>query len=133
MPFGALVTDPKPRPVTEADRVYPNTAATLLLPSIFTEQLPVPEHAPPQRTKTAPVFGLAVSATVDPGLNRDEQSAPHVIPPGVLVTTPCGLLVTVSLGTRTRVRVVPWNRSMSTRPEIPFTCPPLVYCQNVHP
>jgi hypothetical protein len=67
----------------------PNVAVTERVPLIATVQAPVPLHPLPlQPLKTEPAAAVALSVTQVPLAYDCEQSVPHVIPPGSLVTLP---------------------------------------------
>jgi hypothetical protein len=53
-----------------------------------TEQVPVPEHAPPQPAKVWPAPAVADSETVVPWLKLAEQVPPQLMPAGLEVTVP---------------------------------------------
>ena len=53
-----------------------------------TTQVPVPLHAPPQPPNVEPAAAVAVSVNCAPGVTDSEQSDPHEIPAGALVTVP---------------------------------------------
>jgi hypothetical protein len=65
-------------------------AVTVLLELIEKEQvLADPEQSPPdQPTKVLPGFGVAVKMTLVPLLKVSVQSAPQLMPTGLLVTVP---------------------------------------------
>lgn len=94
MPAGELVIVPAPPPLSATVSVAwaggggPKLAVTLLSESIFTLQLLVPEHAPPQPVNMNPVLGATVRAMVDPATKLVLQVAPQLIPPGLLVIDP---------------------------------------------
>ena len=52
----------------------PNVAPTVRLPSSFTVQAAVPEHAPLQPRNCAPAFGSAVRETLDPRTAPDDAA-----------------------------------------------------------
>jgi len=55
---------------------------------MLTEQVPAPLQAPLQPVNVDPAAGLAVSTTVLPLAKLAEQTAPQLIPDGLLVTLP---------------------------------------------
>lgn|SRR5262249_34334490 len=89
MPEGALTTLPWPCFVTT--RLNPcgaKVAVTDLLLVMDTEHVPVPVHTPLQPVKVDPAAAVAVKFTEAPLEYTSEQSAPHEIPAGELVTEP---------------------------------------------
>ena len=92
MPAGLLVTVPVPLPasvVVSVNCCSANVAVTVVAAVTVVVQVPVPEHPPPdQPTNVEPAFGVAVSTTNVPLLYGSEQSAPQLMPAGVLVTVP---------------------------------------------
>src|SRR2546428_7906962 len=89
----------------------------------------VPGRPPPlQPVKAAPVVGAAVSVTGVPLGYVSEQSAPQVIPPGVLVTVPPPVpaLVTVRMKVGVKVAVTVVAALMVTvQVPVPEQPPPL--------
>ena len=73
-------------------------ATTERLTSVVSEHWTVPVQAPDQPAKVEPAAGVAVRVTGVPLLKLDEQTAPQLIPAGLLVTVPLPVpaLVTVS-------------------------------------
>src|SRR5258708_9206868 len=63
-------------------------AVTVCVAFMVTEQVSVPEHAPPQPAKVEPPAGVAVSVTTVPLLKLAKQVAPQLMEPTLLVTTP---------------------------------------------
>lgn len=61
---------------------------TEVLAVIDTTQLPVPVHAPLQPVNVDPAAAVAVKFTEVPFEYTSEQSVPHEIPAGTLVTEP---------------------------------------------
>ena len=93
MPAGLLVTMPLPAPVLLTERAYEvpsvKLAETDVAPVTVTVQVSVPEQPPPlQPEKIEPPVGEAVSVTLVPLRKADEQTAPHRMPGGPLVTLP---------------------------------------------
>ena len=103
IPAGTLVTVPDPLPVvaTLSDAALPlNIAVTVVALVSVTVHVPVPVHPPPLHpTNVDPPDGAAVSVTTVPELYASVQSAPQLIPAGVLVTVPVPVpaLATVSV------------------------------------
>ena len=64
-----------------------------------TVQVPVPVHTPPQLAKVEPAEADAVSVTLVPSGNADEQAGPHAMPAGLLVAVPlpAPVLLTVTV------------------------------------
>ncbi len=81
-----------------------------------TVQVPVPVQAPPQPVNTDPATAAAVSVTLVPEVNVDEQVAPQLIPAGLLVTEPapdpCGRTVRENCGLKFAVTL--WAELMVT-------------------
>ena len=116
-PFGA------PGPVS-------NSAVTVASASRLSWQAPVPLQAPLQPEKVAATSGVAVRVTTVPLVYCAEQSAPHSMPAGALVTTPLPLpvLVTVrvccAVVAATKLAVTRWLASMvSTQLPVPPQSP----------
>jgi hypothetical protein len=65
-----------------------NVAVTDFAASIATVHGPVPVQAPLQPENDEPASAVAARVTDVPLANASEQSEPHAIPPGVLVTVP---------------------------------------------
>jgi hypothetical protein len=111
IPAGELVTVPEPAPPVVTESVTGaglNVAVTVVAAFTVTAQAPVPLHAPLQPAKTEPAVAVAVSVNGVPGATDSEQSDPHEMPAGALVTVPAPvpLLVTVSVtGLRLNVAV----------------------------
>jgi hypothetical protein len=85
------VTVPVPVPLfaTVKEKVWRvKVAVTDLAASIVTMQLPVPVHPPDHPVKLESKEGVAVSVTVAPLLNEEEQVMPQLIPAGLLSTVP---------------------------------------------
>ena len=78
------------------DAVRTNVVLTALTRSTITVHVPVPPHAPDQRANLHPAAGEAVSLTGVPARYASQQSAPHLIPRGALVTMPDPVFVTDS-------------------------------------
>ena len=57
----------------------------------------VPEQAPPQPVKLAPVVGMAVKVTAVFAANASLQSAPQSMPAGELVMPPSPVTIAVKL------------------------------------
>lgn len=91
IPAGLLVTAPVPVPTLETERLKVcrlNVAVTDLAASMVTVQVPVPEQAPLQPTKTELAVGVAVRVTWVPASKVAEQVAPQLIPAGEEMTVP---------------------------------------------
>jgi len=92
IPPGLEVTLPFPAPAFTTVRgnvCRLNVAVTVLAPSIFTWQvLPVPEQAPPHRSNTDPLEGVAVRVSISPDAYSPVQLVPQLIPGGLLTTVP---------------------------------------------
>ena len=86
----ALATTPAPVPFLTTERTgkSSNLALTDVGAVTVTEQVPVPEQAPPQPAKKEPAAGVAVRVRTEPGVTDCEHVAPQLMPAGVLVTVP---------------------------------------------
>src|SRR3989442_5546075 len=130
MPVGVLVTAPLPVPVvvTVRMKVGVKVAVTVVVAVRVRVQEAVPVQPPLQPVKAEPAAGVAVSVTSVPVRYVPEQSVPHVIPAGVLVTVPlpAPLLVTVRMkvGVKVAVTVVAAVR-VTVQEAIPVQPPPL--------
>lgn len=99
-PLGVLVT--LPLPLTETLRVYvlgadAKLAEIDLLPVIDIVHPPVPEQDPPQPAKLYPDEAVAVSETLVPSVKDAEHELAQSIPPGLLVTRPLPLTLTLNV------------------------------------
>lgn len=90
IPDGLLVTVPAPFPatVTVSGKSNLKVAVTDCDAVKVTEHVPVPEHAPLQPVKTAPVAAFAVKVTPVPAANPNTHLFGQLIPAGLLVTDP---------------------------------------------
>jgi hypothetical protein len=104
-----------------------NVAVTAMAALTVTTQVPVPLHAPPQPPNVEPAAAVAVSVNCAPGVTDSEQSDPHEIPAGALVTVPVPrpFLVTVSVtGMRLNVAVtVVAAFTVTVQPAVPVQAP----------
>src|SRR3990172_2274215 len=84
-----------------------------------------PEQGPPQARRDEPAPGAAVSVTEVPQEKSASHVAPHVMPPGALVTVPLPLFVTVSLtGRAEKVAVTDrWVVIETLQPPVPLHAP----------
>ena len=102
MPAGSLVTVPSPLPrlftvsIMSSGEAGLNVAATDRFASITTEQS-APLQSPLQPPKVDPTPGVAVKETVVPAEKLAMQVPGQDMPPGLLVTVPAPLTVTVSV------------------------------------
>jgi hypothetical protein len=102
IPAGELLTDPDPVParVTFTGKaVGIKFASTVWSEFRVTEQVAVPEQAPPQPLNTDPAFAVGVRVTTEPLAKLAAQVAPQLIPVGALTTEPVPTpeVVTVSV------------------------------------
>ena len=92
IPAGLLVTVPLPLPDFDTVKAYEfrlNVAVTLVAAVTVTVHVPVPVHPPPaQPANVEPAAGVAVSVTMVPLVTLSVQSAPQLMPAGLLVTVP---------------------------------------------
>ena len=93
---------PPPVPALFTVNVYcvgsnAKVAVTVFAAFIVTIHEPVPVHAPLQPINFDPVDGAADNVTTVPALYGLEQSAPHEIPAGALVTVPAPVPVFVTV------------------------------------
>ena len=65
-----------------------NVAVTVVAVVIVTTHVPVPEQPPPDQPANEPPDGVAVNVTIVPLLYGSVQSAPQLMPAGLLVTVP---------------------------------------------
>src|SRR6185436_7296008 len=86
----ALATTPAPVPFLTTERTgkSSNLALTDVVAVTVTEQVPVPEQAPPQPAKKEPAAGVAVRVRAVPGVTVCEHVAPQLMPAGALVIVP---------------------------------------------
>jgi len=73
---------------TERTGKSSNLALTDVGAVTVTEQVPVPEQAPPQPAKKEPAAGVAVRVRAVPGVTVCEHVAPQLMPAGALVIVP---------------------------------------------
>ena len=100
-------------------------ADTLCAVAIVTEQLPVPEQAPPQPLKIQPLAGDAVKLTVAPAAKAALQVEPQLIPAGELVTVPLPVLLTDRIGVCVKFATTLWLDFMfTTQLPLPLQAPP---------
>jgi hypothetical protein len=103
IPAGLLVTVPLPVPDFVTVRVYcccccsVNVAVTVLSLVMDTVQAPAPEQAPDHPVNVDPESGVGVNLTLIPWLNSSLQSAPQLIPAGLLATVPLPVPVFVTV------------------------------------
>src|SRR5439155_1633300 len=96
--------------VLSDERVGAKVAVTAVAADTVTVQGPVPAQPPPlQPAKTELALGVAVSTTTAPLAKLAVQLAPQLMSPGMLVTVPfpLGLTVSVKVGAKVAVTVVP--------------------------
>jgi len=106
---GMLVTVPLPLGLTASVKVGAKVAVTVVAAETVTVQRPVPVQPPPlQPMKTELALGVAVSTTTVPLAKLAVQLAPQLTSPGMLVTVPfpLGLTVSVKVGVKIAVTVV---------------------------
>jgi hypothetical protein len=107
MPPGLLVTVPFPLPVLPILRIGPANVAVHVMFWLTVTTPSAQSAAPLHPLNVDPLAGVAVSVTAVPVAYASEQSAPHVMPAGLLVTVPAPVpcLVTVSVATAVNVAV----------------------------
>src|SRR5437773_5767968 len=104
-----VVTGPSPHGLTASEKVGAKVAVTVVAAETVTVQRPVPVQPPPlQPMKTELALGVAVSTTPVPLAKLAVQLAPQLTSPGMLVTVPfpLGLTVSVKVGVKIAVTVV---------------------------
>jgi hypothetical protein len=110
IPDGLLVTVPAPVPAfvtVNANEVGLNVAVTDCAAVIFTVQTPTPEQpdGPVQPVNVLPLFGVAISVTVEPAVNGTEHVLGHKIPAGLLDTVPVPVPASVTVNTEVGLKV----------------------------